>query len=247
MGAEELREWRLSFFILSCVWDSGATNLRGAIRTVGTGHVRGPAKMPRAVLRVCSSHTVFSDLILEQALTLLRKWFLFPIEMECYQQVTENVMTFAMKEWMSSVCCWVRFPQKVVLLLASAKDLLGVNSECEGLIYGRFSAVSRGRCLVRQSFSFISGKKLLRWLGRDTALLTPTWMVLCVVCYLQRPYFSFPANLNIDFLHLVLMPLALMAIQLMFWEKENLLPLKGRPLCYKIEWKEKSCYWFLNY
>lgn len=236
MGAEEPWKWRLSFFILSCVWDSDATNLRGAIRKVGTGHVRGPAKMQRAVLSVCSSHTVFSDLILEQVLTLLRKRFLFPIQMECYQQVTENVMTFTMKEWLSSVCCWVRFPQNVVLLLASAEDLLGVNNECEGLIYGRFSAVSRGRCHVRQSFSFISGKKVVE-VVREGHCAADSHLngASCGVCYLQQPYFSFPASLNIDFLHLVLMPLALMAILLMFQEKENLLPLKGRPLCYKPE------------
>lgn len=104
-----------------------------------------------------------------------------------------------------------------MLLLASAEDLLGVNSECEGLIYGRFSAVSRGRCLVRQSFSFISGKKVVE-VVREGHCAADSHLngALCGMCYLQRPYFSFPANLNIDFLHLVLMPLALMAILLMF-------------------------------
>lgn len=123
-----------------------------------------------------------------------------------------------------------------MLLLASAEDLLGVNSQCGGLVYGRFSAVSRGRCHVRQSFSFISGKKVIE-VVREGHCAADSHLngALCGVCYLQQPYFSFPANLNIDFLHLVLMPLALMAILLMFREKENLLPLKGRPLCYKPE------------
>lgn len=146
--------------------------------------------MPRAVLSVCSSHSVSSDLILEQALSLLCKWFLFPIEMKCYPQVTENVMTFAMKQWMSSVCCWVRFPQKVVLLLASAEDLLGVNSECEGLMHGRFSAFCRGRCHVRWSFSFISGTEVVELVREEHC---PANFHLngmsCGVCYFQQAYF----------------------------------------------------------
>lgn len=66
---------------------------QGTIRTLGTWHVKASAKMPHAVLSVCSSHTVFRDLSGKQGdfRTLHCKQFLFCIETECYQQHTSRL------------------------------------------------------------------------------------------------------------------------------------------------------------